>query len=111
VRAHYTGALIQPNLIEVDAGSPAYAAGLRTGDQVGCLSIRDGHLLFDHNAAMHFGYAPGTPLNLCVKHADAWRAVSFVPQTRPPAPNTFSTIRLRRCALQATLRFCCVRLF
>ena len=90
VRPHYSGALIQPNFIDVQAPSPAYDAGLRTGDQVGCLSIRDGHLLFDHNgAAMRFGYAPGTPLNLCVKRDDAWQPVSFVPQTRPPAPNIY----------------------
>jgi hypothetical protein len=106
VRPHYTGALIQPNLIEVDAGSPAYAAGLRTGDQVGCLSIRDGHLLLDHNgAALHFGYASGTPLNLCVKRGDAWQAVSFVPQTRPPAPNIYFNNTLAALRLAGYIAF------
>ena len=30
-----TGALIQPNLVRVAYGSPAYSAGLRTGDVLG----------------------------------------------------------------------------
>jgi predicted metalloprotease with PDZ domain len=33
-----TPALIHPNTVQVDRDSPAYRAGLRTGDVLGCLS-------------------------------------------------------------------------
>jgi predicted metalloprotease with PDZ domain len=33
-----TGAAVQPNIVTVDRGSPAYRAGFRSGDVLGCLS-------------------------------------------------------------------------
>ncbi|HEY9180489.1 MAG TPA: hypothetical protein VIO32_07195, partial [Candidatus Baltobacteraceae bacterium] len=89
----------------------AYDAGLRTGDRVGCLSLRDGHLLFDHNAAgMRFGYSPGTALNLCVQRGNSWRPVSLFPRTRPPAPNIYfnDTIAALRIAGYIAFLLCAV---
>ncbi len=89
VRVHLTGAAIQPILVNVDDGSPAYRAGLRTGDVVGCLSSRDAHWLLTSTVGMRFGYVPGASIDFCVKRGDAWQSVSFVPQTRAPAPNLY----------------------
>jgi hypothetical protein len=85
----FTGAPIQPILVNVEDGSPAYRAGLRTGDVVRCLSSRHAHWLFTGNFGMIFGYVPGASIDLCVKRGEVWQTVSFVPQTRPPAPNTY----------------------
>lgn len=97
---HLTGALVQPNIIDVEPGSPADRAGLRSGDQVSCLSVRDYRLLFGYAIGRQTdGYIPGTPLNLCVKRGDNWVPLSFVPEVRPPAPDiygntTFAVLRL-----------------
>jgi hypothetical protein len=70
-----------PNLIRVETGSPAYRAGLRTGDVVSCLSVRDKELLFPR-----FGfnaYTRNMIVRLCATRAGISRAVSFAPVPRP----------------------------
>jgi hypothetical protein len=90
IRLHRTGALIQPNIIEVAPGSPADRAGLQSGDIVSCLSTRDYELLFGHDLGKYAeAFNAGTPTNLCVRRGNEWVPLSFVPEVRPPAPDTY----------------------
>jgi hypothetical protein len=90
VRLHLTGALIQPNIINVDRGSPAYRAGLRTGDVISCLNVRDQNLLFQKDLfTTDPGYVPGTPIGLCVRKNGAWQSVAFVGDPRPPVVSLY----------------------
>lgn len=85
VTAHYTGALVQPNIVDVAAGSPGYRAGLRSGDIVGCLSQRDNLILSGS------GFRPGTAIRLCVTHNGVRRTVSFVPSVGPPTASIYGS--------------------
>ena len=90
VKLHRTGALIQPNAIDVEPGSPAYRAGLRSGDVVSCLSSRDARLLFARDIAGQMdGYEPGSSISLCVERDGSWQPASFIAETRPPAQNVY----------------------
>ena len=98
------------NVILVAPHSPAYAAGLRTGDEVGCLSVRDAELLkpsFGFNAGM-----PGMTIHLCAKRGGATRNVSFSPALRPPIGLPYWTIPLTlvRLGIYVTFLFCGVAL-
>jgi hypothetical protein len=63
--------------VVVDAGSPAYAAGLRTGDTLGCMSLRDSAALFPiYKAAKS---AP-LPIQVCAARDGSLRAFTFVPR-------------------------------
>jgi hypothetical protein len=67
--------------VDVDRGSPAYRAGLRSGDIVACLSLRDAATLFP-------AYSPnlmytGNPVSVCARHGGAWHPISFVPKAMP----------------------------
>lgn len=68
--------------VTVARGSPAYRAGLRSGDRIGCLTVRDDERLFDPYAP-NLLYTPD-PLSLCVLHHGAWRTISFALQRMPP---------------------------
>jgi predicted GNAT superfamily acetyltransferase len=90
VKLHVTGALIQPNVIDVEPASPAYRAGLRSGDVVSCLSARDARLLFAPDITRQINaYEPGSSIGLCVKRGDYRQPVSFIAETRPPAQNIY----------------------
>lgn len=90
IRLHRTGAPIQPNIIDVESGSPADRAGLRSGDTVSCLSTRDYRLLFGWDIGKQAdGYVAGTPIDLCVRRGDQWVPLSFTPDVRPPAPDIY----------------------
>lgn len=98
------------NVILVAPNSPAYAAGLRSGDEVGCLSTRDAELLnpsFGINAG-----TPGMTIHLCVKRGGTIRNVSFSPSLRPPIGLPYFTIPLTlvRLAIYVTFLFCGVAL-
>ncbi|MBV9269657.1 MAG: hypothetical protein JO165_01080, partial [Candidatus Eremiobacteraeota bacterium] len=69
------------NVVTVASGSPAYRAGLRTGDVVSCLSTRDRELLFPR-----FGfnaYAPGVVVHLCATRSGATQQIAFQPAAKP----------------------------
>jgi hypothetical protein len=101
----FSGAAVQPNLIRVDPGSPAYRVGLRSGDLLGCLSMRDYSLLEGPSVGFTHGYDPGTPISTCVKRGGRLQEVRFVANTGPPVPNTYGSNAL------AALRVCVVLVF
>lgn len=75
--------------VTVDRGSPAYRAGLRTGDALGCVSPRDSARLFP-------AYAPyllytRDPISVCVLRDGAWHTFSFVPKPMPPPGLMYGT--------------------
>ena len=90
IHLHFTGAPVQPRIIDVYRGSPAYRAGLRSGDTVSCLSIATARLLFagdiDH---VNPGYLAGTPVTLCARRNGRWARIAFLPDPRPPAENLY----------------------
>jgi hypothetical protein len=94
----------QPTLVvRIDRGSPAYRAGLRTGDTIACLSVRDSTRLFDL-------YAPNLrytadPISLCARHDGAWRDVSFVPKPLPPPGLMYGTTGLAALRLAVYVLF------
>ena len=88
-----TSALVHRNVVTVDSGSPAYRAGLRTGDTLGCLSRRDYALLVDSpiNEPSNYAYKPGITLSLCVERGSAKIPIAFAPEVKPPAPLLYGT--------------------
>lgn len=105
VHFHSTGALVQRDIVDVVRGSPAYRAGLRTGDVVACLSERDYNLLFQEDLYRTApGYVAGTPIRLCVQRGSLSRSLQFVGQVRPPGPSlyhgdAFAALRLAAYAV------------
>lgn len=111
VRLRPSRALIYPNIVNVEPGSPAYRAGLRTGDAVSCLSRRDHTLLFQDLLVVpgsRIGYVPGTVLSLCVTRAGVRHNIRFVADSRPPAPNLYGSDggSILRLAVYATFLVC-----
>jgi hypothetical protein len=84
----YTGIHRNPNApiethsVAIDRGSPAYRAGVRTGDALGCLSTRDRERIFDVYAP-YLAFTPD-PISLCVLRHGASQNISFVPRELPP---------------------------
>ncbi len=100
VHLRLTGALIQPNVVDVDRGSPAYRAGLRSGDTLSCLSVKDFTLLFSRQIwGEAAGYVPGSAIHACVARDGSTRNVAFVADQRPPNPPEYYSFPL------ALLRF------
>lgn len=93
VHLQSTGAAMQRNVVRVDPGSPAYRAGLRSGDTVSCLSVRDYTLLFPNpDFYPNPAYRPGTPVSLCAQRAGALRRITFIAGPRPPPGYLYRTI-------------------
>ncbi len=86
-----TGALVQPNIVRVDRGSPAYRAGLRTGDVLGCLSLRDNALLLSEAYGGQQAYRAGTVLSTCVQRNGKSHRVRFAAQTGPLLANAYGS--------------------
>ena len=80
----YTGALVGPAVIRVEAGSPAARAGLRTGDRVACLSRRDVVLLLSYEDTPS-PYSPGVSIPLCALRNGVWQAFRVTPAEMQPA--------------------------
>lgn len=101
---HYVddGTLFPANRVRVDRGSPGYRAGLRTGDVLQCLSMRDASLLL---GAVPQGYTPGSPISTCVQRAGKWRKVTFTANAGPPVENSYGS------DLGAAIRVCVVFVF
>jgi hypothetical protein len=98
-----TGAPFHQPVVAVDRGSPAYRAGLRTGDVLGCLSLRDANLLLQPLGQQ--GYRPGTPISTCVTRLGTTRTIRFVARPGPALPNYYGG------NLTAALRLCVVLTF
>lgn len=86
-----SGALVGPTIIRVDAGSPAARAGLRTGDEVACLSQRDVALLLSYKDTPS-PYSPGMSLPLCALRNGAWQAFRVTPTALPPAGYIYGSL-------------------
>ncbi len=65
--------------VTIDRDSPAYRAGLRTGDTISCLDARTFGII---TSVPHQVY-DGLPIQLCVRRGSAWQPVSLLAQRRP----------------------------
>lgn len=113
VHLHLTGAPVQRNVIDVDHGSPAYRAGLRSGDILSCLTLKDWGLLFSsYRNGTPAGYVPGTPVSACVQHGNGERHVQFVADARPAAPPLYHSVSLTiaRYLIYVAFLFCGIAL-
>lgn len=92
----YTGITRAPsppfsrNLILVATGSPAYRAGLRSGDVVSCLSSRDKELLFPRYGFS--AYADSVIVRGCAMRGAGWRTFAFRPAPSAPLGMLYYTI-------------------
>ncbi len=91
-----TPALITRPRVRVDRSSPAYRAGLRTGDVLGCMSPRDALLILGGGDA---AYRPGTTLSACAIRDGSTISVHFQARPGPPVYNgypsyLFSALRI-----------------
>lgn len=100
-----SSALVQPNRVRVDPGSPAFRAGLRTGDTLGCMSDRDYTLLISPSLGYDEGYRAGSPISTCVVRNGARRPVTFVADTGPPIPNSYGSDLLSAVRVLVVLVF------
>jgi len=75
--------------VVVDAGSPAYLAGLRTGDTLGCMSLRDSEVLFPIYAGAR--YAP-LPIRVCAARDGSLRDFTFVPRPGAAVANVYGSM-------------------
>jgi hypothetical protein len=100
-----TQGYVTQNVIRVDRGSPAYRAGLRTGDVLGCMTTRDFWLLMAPSWGSQQGYTPGTVISACAYRGGATIPVRFVAQTRGIVENAYGSNAL------AALRVCVVLVF
>ena len=79
-----TGAPTQPFIATVDRDSPAYRAGVRTGDVVACLgSPRNSAILFAGNRGSPSPYVAGRVFTPCIVRGGVQRSVRIVPERRP----------------------------
>ena len=100
-----TDGFIVQNAVRVDRGSPAYRAGLRSGDVLGCMTPRDAALLLSPSQGLQAGYAPGSAISACAHRGATTLNVRFVAATRGIVENSYGSNGL------AALRVCVVLVF
>lgn len=113
VHLHRTGEWIQRLGVTVDPHSPAYRAGLRTGDTVSCLAQRDLSMLFMNDLdRVAPGYVPQASISLCAERAGRTYAIRFVPEMRPPPPSIYANdgLAVLRLAEYAVFLLCGIAL-
>lgn len=82
-----SGTPIRRPVIRVDAGSPAARAGLRTGEVISCMSLRDRETLLEIDGAPS-PYVPNRSLSLCARRNGVWQPFTIRPERRA-APGLF----------------------
>ncbi len=75
----------------VDPASPAYRAGIRTGDTVDCTNMRDGAILFP---TFQEGAYESQPIHACITKDGTVRPVTFVARPGPPVKSTYGSYGL-----------------
>lgn len=98
------GYIVQ-NAVRVDRGSPAYRAGLRTGDVLGCMTPRDSALLIGPSLSSQQGYVPGTVISTCAHRGAKTLNVRFVAVTRGIVENSYGTVPLTALRVGVVLVF------
>jgi hypothetical protein len=72
--------------VAIDSGSPAAKAGLRRGDTIGCMHIRDYEMLFPSQQAPAYSTAP---IHGCVVRNGAEVSFELVARHGPPAEDIY----------------------
>ncbi len=89
--------------VTIERNSPAYRAGLRTSDALGCLSARNNSRLFDVYAP-NLLYTPD-PISLCAFRHGTWRNVTFAPTPMPPPGLMYGTLWIATLRLAVFIIF------
>lgn len=79
--------------IRVIPGSPAARSGLRTGDVVGCMSLRDRETLLQLEGVPS-PFVPGVTIPVCAQRHGAWQAFTVLPERRPAPGLLYGSIWL-----------------
>lgn len=90
--------------VDVASNSPAYRAGLRTGDTIACLSPEDANVVFPTYPP--YARYTGKPISLCY-HDRTWHSAAFVPARLPPVGYYYGSISVAalRLAVYAIFLF------
>lgn len=86
-----TGTTPEQAHIVVDRGSPAYRAGLRSGDRVGCMSLRDSEILFPQFDLTR--YQPWL-VRACAIRQETLQYVAFQEQPGPMSKDQYGSTLL-----------------
>jgi len=100
------GALIGPTTVRIDRASPAARAGLRSGDVVSCLSLRDRSVLFPERGS-ESPFVSGASIPLCALRHGVRQSLRVVPTERSPAGLLYGSfwIAIVRLAVFAVFLF------
>ncbi len=82
------GSLPASERVTIDSGSPAYRAGLRSGDVVQCLSMRDSEVLYPTFQSPAY---TRVPIHACVVRKGAVSQVTILATRGPPAASLYGS--------------------